>query len=221
MIGQISRLAKAQSEGVCTRCQMVCIDQSTGEKTREPLHTIAASFQGKMRFGMYFSHHNETHTFNITSHLEDCKIVIQVKVWDSLPLKLLVQRLSRKLVEARSFIAVKCTACWDRREEGVIDHLRGSGRLTPPSELAECRLQLIMKNRPVKCDIIEWHGPPTNLTASLLMGPESFHEVSKTLTLQNYGVAKSTRQEPKPHFTSEEWPSVEECDCGTSAEDKQ
>nr|CAD7428090.1 unnamed protein product [Timema monikensis] len=105
-IGQV----RFQSEGVCTRCQMVCIDQSTGEKTREPLHTIAASFQGKMR-----------------------------------------------------------------REEGVIDHLRGSGRLTPPSELVECRLQLIMKNRPVKCDIIEWHGPPTILAALLLMGPESFH----------------------------------------------
>ncbi|CAG2056215.1 unnamed protein product, partial [Timema podura] len=55
-----------QSEGMCTRCQMVCIDQSTGEKTREPLHTIAASFQGKMRFGMYFSHRNETHIFNIS-----------------------------------------------------------------------------------------------------------------------------------------------------------
>lgn len=41
--------------GPCTRCQMICIDQSTGEKTTEPLQTIAREFQGKMRFGIYLS----------------------------------------------------------------------------------------------------------------------------------------------------------------------
>lgn len=40
-------------DGQCTRCQMICIDQSTGEKTTEPLRTIAREFQGKMRFGLY------------------------------------------------------------------------------------------------------------------------------------------------------------------------
>nr|CAD7433323.1 unnamed protein product [Timema monikensis] len=55
---------------------------------------------------------------------------------------------------------VERTTCWDGGKEGVIDHLWGSGRLTPPSELAECRLQLIKKLGPVKCDIIEWHGGP-------------------------------------------------------------
>jgi molybdenum cofactor sulfurtransferase len=34
---------------------MVCIDQSTGEKSVEPLRTIAAAGQGKMQFGVYFS----------------------------------------------------------------------------------------------------------------------------------------------------------------------
>lgn len=39
--------------GPCTRCQMICIDQSTGDKTTEPLQTICREFQGKMRFGIY------------------------------------------------------------------------------------------------------------------------------------------------------------------------
>lgn len=39
--------------GPCTRCQMICIDQSTGDKTTEPLQTIAREFNGKMRFGIY------------------------------------------------------------------------------------------------------------------------------------------------------------------------
>lgn len=39
----------------CTRCQMICIDQRTGEKTTEPLRTISNEFQGKVRFGIYMS----------------------------------------------------------------------------------------------------------------------------------------------------------------------
>lgn len=39
----------------CTRCQMICIDQKTGEKTTEPLRTIAREFQGKLTFGLYLS----------------------------------------------------------------------------------------------------------------------------------------------------------------------
>lgn len=40
--------------GACTRCQMICIDQETGDKTTEPLRTIGRVFEGKMRFGVYF-----------------------------------------------------------------------------------------------------------------------------------------------------------------------
>ncbi|XP_061390109.1 molybdenum cofactor sulfurase 3, partial [Musca vetustissima] len=42
-------------EGFCTRCQMICIDQHTGQKTAEPLRTIAREFEGKIRFGIYLS----------------------------------------------------------------------------------------------------------------------------------------------------------------------
>lgn len=45
-----------QVEGQCPRCQMVCIDQQTGEKTVEPLRTIAEQFGGKLRFGIYLSY---------------------------------------------------------------------------------------------------------------------------------------------------------------------
>lgn len=40
--------------GPCTRCQMICIDQETGEKTTEPLRTIGRIFEGKMSFGVYY-----------------------------------------------------------------------------------------------------------------------------------------------------------------------
>lgn len=43
-------------EGQCPRCQMVCIDQQTGEKTIEPLRTISEQFGGKLRFGIYLSY---------------------------------------------------------------------------------------------------------------------------------------------------------------------
>lgn len=45
-----------QIEGPCTRCQMICINQTTGEKTTEPLRTISNEFQGKVRFGIYMSY---------------------------------------------------------------------------------------------------------------------------------------------------------------------
>ncbi|XP_048514387.1 molybdenum cofactor sulfurase 2 isoform X2 [Athalia rosae] len=44
-----------QVDGKCTRCQMICIDQSTGNKTVEPLRTLAEEFHGKIRFGIYLS----------------------------------------------------------------------------------------------------------------------------------------------------------------------
>ncbi|XP_014095343.3 molybdenum cofactor sulfurase 3 [Bactrocera oleae] len=42
-------------DGFCTRCQMICIDQHSGQKTNEPLRTIARQFSGKIRFGIYLS----------------------------------------------------------------------------------------------------------------------------------------------------------------------
>ncbi|XP_040172837.1 molybdenum cofactor sulfurase [Anopheles arabiensis] len=42
-------------DGPCTRCQMICIDQATGERTAEPLRTISREFGGRMRFGVYLS----------------------------------------------------------------------------------------------------------------------------------------------------------------------
>ncbi|XP_059046054.1 molybdenum cofactor sulfurase [Achroia grisella] len=43
-------------DGECRRCQMVCIDQQTGEKTVEPLRTISEQFAGKLCFGIYLSY---------------------------------------------------------------------------------------------------------------------------------------------------------------------
>ncbi|XP_055628466.1 molybdenum cofactor sulfurase 3 [Toxorhynchites rutilus septentrionalis] len=45
-------------DGPCSRCQMICIDQTSGVKTAEPLRTIAKEFKGKMRFGVYLSNLN-------------------------------------------------------------------------------------------------------------------------------------------------------------------
>lgn len=47
---------KFNVQGPCTRCQMICIDQNTGQKTTEPLRTIGKVFKGKMRFGIYLNH---------------------------------------------------------------------------------------------------------------------------------------------------------------------
>lgn len=44
-----------ETDGPCTRCQMICIDQYSGEKTAEPLRTLIRALEGKMRFGVYFS----------------------------------------------------------------------------------------------------------------------------------------------------------------------
>lgn len=56
------------SIGPCTRCQMICIDQSTGEKTTEPLQTIAREFGGKMRFGIYLCQGNNDKQLNDFDH---------------------------------------------------------------------------------------------------------------------------------------------------------
>ncbi|KAK2584974.1 hypothetical protein KPH14_008505 [Odynerus spinipes] len=46
---------KFQINGPCTRCQMICIDQTTGIKTVEPLRTLAEEFHGKLKFGIYLT----------------------------------------------------------------------------------------------------------------------------------------------------------------------
>ncbi|XP_024947071.1 molybdenum cofactor sulfurase 3 isoform X2 [Cephus cinctus] len=40
-------------KGPCTRCQMICVDQTTSRKTVEPLRTLAKEFKGKISFGVY------------------------------------------------------------------------------------------------------------------------------------------------------------------------
>ncbi len=45
-------------EGPCSRCQMICIDQHSGNKTKEPLRTIGKLSKGKMSFGIYVSLEN-------------------------------------------------------------------------------------------------------------------------------------------------------------------
>ncbi|XP_054266776.1 molybdenum cofactor sulfurase 2 isoform X2 [Macrosteles quadrilineatus] len=42
-------------DGPCGRCQMICIDQTSGQKTKEPLTTLAANCNGSMKFGIYLS----------------------------------------------------------------------------------------------------------------------------------------------------------------------
>lgn len=42
---------------------MICIDQDTGKKTKEPLTTLASTFKGKMKFGVYLSCSNSHPTF--------------------------------------------------------------------------------------------------------------------------------------------------------------
>lgn len=38
---------------------MICIDQTTGVKTAEPLRTLTEQFHGKMKFGIYLSKENK------------------------------------------------------------------------------------------------------------------------------------------------------------------
>ncbi|XP_059616786.1 molybdenum cofactor sulfurase 3 [Phlebotomus argentipes] len=62
-------------DGQCTRCQMICIDQQTGEKTTEPLRTIAREFEGKMKFGIYLSQMND---FTKNLHVLSCNDKVEI-----------------------------------------------------------------------------------------------------------------------------------------------
>jgi len=44
-----------QVEGPCQRCDMICINQRTGERSPETLTTISRLQQGRMRFGIYIT----------------------------------------------------------------------------------------------------------------------------------------------------------------------
>ena len=48
--------------GGCQRCQMVCVDQNTGEKNQEPFVTMAKTrrYNGKVYFGVHMRHRSET-----------------------------------------------------------------------------------------------------------------------------------------------------------------
>ncbi|XP_004529791.1 molybdenum cofactor sulfurase isoform X1 [Ceratitis capitata] len=61
-------------EGFCTRCQMVCIDQHSGQKTNEPLRTIAREFGGKIRFGIYLSLKEQPAENTLVSCSEEVRI---------------------------------------------------------------------------------------------------------------------------------------------------
>ncbi|KAK6638880.1 hypothetical protein RUM43_007150 [Polyplax serrata] len=51
LIGQDNDIDVVQ--GPCGRCQMICIDQKTGEKNRKPLVTLSRALSGKLQFGIY------------------------------------------------------------------------------------------------------------------------------------------------------------------------
>ncbi|XP_075212171.1 molybdenum cofactor sulfurase isoform X2 [Lycorma delicatula] len=71
--------------GPCNRCQMICIDQFTGEHTKEPLTTLAACHRGKLQFGVYLQQIFDNCNFNNVSGYSDCEIIIgdRVKVYSS------------------------------------------------------------------------------------------------------------------------------------------
>ncbi|XP_058827934.1 molybdenum cofactor sulfurase 3-like isoform X2 [Topomyia yanbarensis] len=66
-------------DGPCSRCQMICIDQTSGIKTTEPLRTIAREFKGKMRFGVYLSH-DSSYKVSSDEKLLYCGSAVQGKV---------------------------------------------------------------------------------------------------------------------------------------------
>lgn len=55
---------------------MICIDQQTGDKTIEPLRTIAREFKGKMKFGIYLSQ-SEPSDIKYISCSDRIKVVIK------------------------------------------------------------------------------------------------------------------------------------------------
>lgn len=42
-----------QVEGACNRCQIVCVDQSSGKTNRAPLTALSNALKGRIKFGIY------------------------------------------------------------------------------------------------------------------------------------------------------------------------
>ncbi|XP_057668674.1 molybdenum cofactor sulfurase 3 isoform X1 [Diorhabda carinulata] len=62
--------------GKCTRCQMICIDQTTGNISKEPLLTLSKNFKGKINFGVYLNQDS-----NVERIIQvGCKIFIQKSI---------------------------------------------------------------------------------------------------------------------------------------------
>ncbi|KAL2757568.1 hypothetical protein ACRALDRAFT_1047596 [Sodiomyces alcalophilus JCM 7366] len=57
-------MQRFQLMGSCRRCQMVCVDQETGEKREEPFVTLAKTrrFDGKVYFGTHMRHEDHSGT---------------------------------------------------------------------------------------------------------------------------------------------------------------
>ncbi|XP_061178018.1 molybdenum cofactor sulfurase-like [Saccostrea echinata] len=47
-------------QGGCTRCQMICLDQETGQRSREPLRTLAVCRGRKIPFGIHIRNDEQT-----------------------------------------------------------------------------------------------------------------------------------------------------------------
>lgn len=45
-----------QIVGLCSRCQMICINQGNGKRSKEPLQTLSSCRDRKMTFGAYLFH---------------------------------------------------------------------------------------------------------------------------------------------------------------------
>ncbi|KAM5356076.1 hypothetical protein ACJ41O_002722 [Fusarium nematophilum] len=58
--------------GACRRCQMVCVDQETGEKREEPFVTLAKTrrFDGKVYFGVHMRHDPLGHSDHMSKEVQ-------------------------------------------------------------------------------------------------------------------------------------------------------
>lgn len=73
---KISQLS-FRASGKCNRCQIICINQDTGEKSADLLRILSREFQGKISFGMYLKQDvsNEDNVISVKS-----KVIATVNV---------------------------------------------------------------------------------------------------------------------------------------------
>lgn len=67
---QIGKL-RFVAQGQCTRCQMVCMDQQTGERSKEPLKTLACWRGSKVPFGIHLCAATKEEDTNLVLHVGD------------------------------------------------------------------------------------------------------------------------------------------------------